>query len=47
MVWIFFLTDSFYTPELNESLDEAGAIPSVSSGFLHLVSTAADHLGPS
>ena len=34
------LTDSVDTPDMDESLDEADAMPSsVSSGFLHLVST--------
>ena len=38
------LTDSLETPELNASLDEPDAIPSsVSSRFLHLVSTLPDN----
>ena len=46
------LTDSIETPELDTSLDDPDAVtPSVSSGFLHLVSTISDnskpHLAPS
>ena len=38
------LTDSLETPELDTSLEEPVAITSsVSSGFLHLVSTHSDH----
>ena len=38
------LTDSLETPEFDASLDEPDAVPSsVSSGFLHLVSTLSDN----
>ena len=38
------LSDTINTPELEASFDEADAIPSsVSSVFLHLVSTISDH----
>ena len=41
------LTDSLETPELDTSLDEPDAITSsVSSGFLHLVSTLSDNSKP-
>ena len=41
------LTNSPETPELDTSLDESDAIPSsVSSGFLHLVSTLSDNSKP-
>ena len=41
--WDFILTDSLETPELDTFLDESDAIPSsVSSGFLHSVSTLSD-----
>ena len=41
------LTDSLETPELDASLDEPDSVPSsVSSGFLHLLSTLSDNSQP-
>ena len=41
------LTNSLETPELDTSLDEPDAITSsISSGFLHLVSTLSDNSKP-
>ena len=45
--WDSIFTDSLETPELDTSLEEADAIPSsVSSGFLHMVSTLSDNSKP-